>query len=183
MSTYADELKQKTDQELQELAASSDNWSAAYNEAVRAELQNRGLTVELPKDSPKLNLEQRRKICESCKNHKNEIPTNPDSPAICGLTMKNPAFNGKQCALYDPDPKYKNYLLRRGIYGLVLGVLFELFGVFRMAEIVNTTKRPEDLNMFSTMWGIFMIIAGIAMLVYSIKAFTKMIRFKYPGEK
>ena len=73
--------------------------------------------------------------------------------------------------------------MRKGIYGLLMGIAFGIFGVLRMKNIISTTKDIEDLNMFSAMWGVFMIFAGVALLVYAIKAFVKMSKFKYPDEK
>ena len=170
MSAFDDELKQKTDIELKEMAATPNRWNDSYIEAINVELKRRGLTVEpidnSPQVEPKLTLDQRRRICESCKNHKNEIPTNPDSPAICGLTMKKPEFNGEQCALYVPIPNFKTLLLRRAIYSIILGFAIGILG----------------LNMSDSFWGIGLIVLSPVLLIYSIRIFIKMIRFKYPGE-
>lgn len=178
MSAYEEELRQKTDQELQEMALNPNRWNDDYFEAVKYELQRRGLHIE-PKEEGskieyKLELKQRRKICESCQNHSNEIPTNPDSPAICGLTMKDPDFTDTLCEKYVPIPNYKNYLLRMSLLSLIIGIACGAWGgISLMNELPKGIIRPRSFILS------LLCIIGI---VYGIITFIKMLRFKYPTE-
>ena len=178
MNAFEEELKQKTDQELLEMAATPNKWNDDFFEAINNELQGRGVSVEPKEHAPlvehKLNLAQRRKICESCKNHSNEIPTNPDSPAICGLTMKDPDFIEALCEKYDPIPGYKKYLLRMSLLSLVMGILCGAWGITSLInELPKAIIRPRSF---------ILSILCIAGIVYSIIMFVKMLRFKYPNQ-
>ena len=176
MNAYEEELRQKTDQELQEMASTPNRWNDGYYEAVKFELQRRGLHIEPKMEGPKieykLNLKQRRKICESCQNHSNEIPTNPDSPAICGLTMKDPDFTDALCEKYNPIPAYKKYLLIMALFGLVIGLVSGIIGYL----ILKSELRHGKVDFR----GVGLCILCPIAIVYSIVMFIKMLRFKYP---
>ena len=134
-------------------------------------------------DQELLDVDERRKVCDSCKNHKNEIITNPNSPALCGLTMKAPSFHGKECELYIPIPNHKSRIIRRGIYGLVMALGFGILGVIRLVELIQQTKSPANLNTSGLVFCLFLIVFSIALLYFAFKSFITAARFKYPQEK
>lgn len=135
------------------------------------------------KENSALTLQQRRAICESCKNHSNEIETNPDSPAICGLTKKISEFTGEKCALYVPIPNFKSFLLRRGIYALVVGIALGSFGGIRIVNhLITIANGPDDFSIFSALMDIMALLVGVSLLIYSVKTFVKVVHFKYPDE-
>lgn len=178
MNTFETEFRQKTDQELQEIVSNPNRWNDDYYAAAKFELQRRGLQIQLKEEVPsiehKLNLQQRRKICESCQNHSNEIPTNPDSPAICGLTMKDPDFTEKLCEKYIPIPAYKNYLLRMALFGFAGGLFSGVIGYL----ILKNELRQGTVDFR----GVVLCILCPILIVYSIVMLIKMFRFKYPNE-
>lgn len=171
MGAYSEEIKNKTDEELIKLIYSADEFSATYNKDLRKELKKRGIRIE-DLGLPILSLDARRKICESCQNHLNEIPTNPDSNAICGLTMKNPSFLGSLCENYVPIPAFKKRLLMKAFIALILGVIVIAEGVFMYQDhLAEGYIYTRD---------VVLMCSGPVLIVYAFVYFIKMVRFKYP---
>lgn len=171
MSAYSEELKKKNNDELIKLITSEAEFSPSYNKAVRKELQSRGINVE-KLDLPLLSIDMRRKICESCQNHTNKIPTNFESDAICGLTMRDPVFKGSVCENYASIPAFRGVLLRRALISLVMGILVLIVGAFAFWE--------DLLEGVIYRRNVVAIIVGPIGIIGAIVYFIKMIRFKYP---
>ena len=183
MGDFRKELKDKTDLELLDIVARRGQFNDSYVQDVLDELASRNIEIKEEEKEPErfeLTVDERRKVCDSCKNHKNEILTNPDSPALCGLTMKAPSFHGKECGLYIPIPDYKSRVIRRGIYGLVMAIAFGVLGVIRLIEFIEQTKNPANLDVFGLMFYLLLIFFSIALLYYAFKSFITAARFKYP---
>ena len=199
MGEYTEVLKTKTDKELLDIIDSYDQWSKSYIKDVLEELSSRGVnTNELI--IPDLSLEERRKICESCQHHKHEspknplkeiahevygyqgkerdVPSDPDAPIYCGLTMKDPVFRGNQCPFYVQTPGYERLLMKRGIRSIIIGIGFIVFGLYRMIVYISSTKGHNGYDPSDNIEDVVLICIGIVSVLYAVSVFVKRAKYK-----